>query len=98
MDLQTRKLTFVKEFLNIQSEDIVDRFEKMLKKEKKRSIEKDFQPMTLDEFHKRIDQSMLDSKNETFQKVNSTRFSTTTKKPQVQELLKNLYLKLLRRY
>lgn len=64
MDLQTRKLTFVKEFLNIQSEDIVDRFEKMLKKEKKRSIEKDFQPMTLDEFYKRIDQSMLDSKND----------------------------------
>lgn len=63
MDLQTRKLTFVKEFLNIQSEDIVDRFEKMLKKEKKGSIEKDFQPMTLDEFYKRIDQSMLDSKN-----------------------------------
>ena len=64
MDLQTRKLTFVTEFLNSQSEDIVDRFEKMLKKEKKRSIEKDFQPMTLDEFHKRIDQSMLDSKND----------------------------------
>lgn len=61
MDLQTRKLTFVKEFLNIQNEDIVDRFEKMLKKEKKRSIEIDFQPMSLDEFNKRIDQSMLDS-------------------------------------
>ncbi|MDP3181082.1 MAG: hypothetical protein Q8M67_04660 [Bacteroidota bacterium] len=64
MDLQTRKLTFVKEFLNIQSEDIVDRFEKMLKKEKIRSNEKDFQPMTLDEFYKRIDQSMLDSEND----------------------------------
>ena len=63
MDLQTRKLTFVREFLNIQNEEIVDRFEKMLKKEKKRIDEKDFQPMTLDEFHKRIDQSMLDSKN-----------------------------------
>jgi hypothetical protein len=53
----------VKEFLNIQNEDIVDRFEKMLKKEKSRSIEKDFHPMTLDEFYKRIDQSMLDSNN-----------------------------------
>ena len=63
MDLHTRKLTFVKEFLNIQNEDIVDRFEKMLKKEKKRSTDKDFHPMTLDEFYKRIDQSMLDSKN-----------------------------------
>ena len=63
MDLQTRKLTFMREFLNIQSEDIVDRFEKMLKKEKKRSVGKDFQPMTLDEFNKSIDQSMLDSNN-----------------------------------
>ena len=36
----------------------------MLIKEKKRSVEKDFQPMTLDEFYKRIDQSMLDSKND----------------------------------
>jgi hypothetical protein len=62
MDLQTRKLTFVREFLNIQNEDIVDRFEKMLKKEKSRSIEKDFQPMTLEEFYNRIDQSLLDSK------------------------------------
>lgn len=61
MDLQTRKLTFVREFLNIQNEDIVDRFEKLLKKEKKRSIEMDFHPMTLDEFNKRIDQSMVDS-------------------------------------
>jgi hypothetical protein len=63
MDLQTRKLTFVREFLNIQNEDIVDRFEKMLKKEKSRSIENDIQPMALDEFYKRIDQSMLDSKD-----------------------------------
>lgn len=63
MNLQTRKLTFVKEFLNIQNEDIVDSFEKMLQKEKNRSTEKDFQPMTLDEFNKRIDQSMLDSSN-----------------------------------
>lgn len=64
MDLYTRKLTFVKEFLNIQNEDIVDRFERMLKKERKRSIEKDFHPMTIEEFNKRVDQSMLDSKND----------------------------------
>ena len=34
-----------------------------MRKDKKRSFEKDFHPMTLDEFNKRIDQSMLDSKN-----------------------------------
>ncbi len=63
MDLQTRKLTFVREFLTIQNEDIVDRFEKMLKKEKSRSNEKDFYPMTLVEFYNGIDQSLLDSNN-----------------------------------
>ena len=63
MDLQTRKLIFVREFLTIQNEDIVDRFEKMLKKEKSRSNENDFYPMTLDEFNNRIDQSLLDSKD-----------------------------------
>lgn len=63
MDLQTRKLKFVKEFLNIQNEDIVDRFEKMLKKVENRGHEKEFEPMTLDEFNRRIDQSMVDSKN-----------------------------------
>ena len=33
----------------------------MLKTAKSRSFEKDFQPLTIDEFNKRIDQSMLDS-------------------------------------
>jgi len=63
MDLDTRKLILVKEFINIQNEEIVDRFEKMLKKEKRRSIEKEFQQITLGEFYKRIDQLMFDSNN-----------------------------------
>ncbi|EKF55455.1 hypothetical protein I215_07092 [Galbibacter marinus] len=35
MDLDTRKIAFVQEFLKLQSDDVVSRFEKILKKGKK---------------------------------------------------------------
>lgn len=60
MDLQTRKIAFVQEFLKIQSEEVVIRLEKLLKKEKEKFVEKDFSPMTLDEFNDRIDKSEED--------------------------------------
>ena len=63
MDLQTRKISFVQEFLSIQSEEVVSRLEKYLKKEKITMEEKAFKPMTIKEFQSRIDQSMEDSKN-----------------------------------
>ena len=62
MDLQTRKISFVQEFLSIESEEIISRLEKYLKKEKKINIDKEFSPMTMEEFHNRINQSMQDSK------------------------------------
>jgi len=64
MDLQTRKISFVQEFLKIQSEEVVVRMEKALKKEKKNIIGADIRPMTVKELKKRIDRSMLDSENE----------------------------------
>ncbi|MDW5289472.1 hypothetical protein [Formosa sp. PL04] len=63
MDLQTRKLKLIQEFLKIQSEDVISRLEKILKKENKNSDKEDFEPMTVEEFNSRIDQSMEDSKN-----------------------------------
>ncbi|MBW6483091.1 MAG: hypothetical protein K0B10_08510 [Vicingaceae bacterium] len=63
MDLQTRKLELIKEFLKIQSEDIIAIIEKILKKENIKSEQEDFNPMTLEEFNSRIDESMEDSKN-----------------------------------
>jgi hypothetical protein len=63
MDLQTRKISFVQEFLSIQNEEIVARLENFLKKEKKNYTDKEFRPMTTEEFGNRIDQSMDDSKN-----------------------------------
>lgn len=58
MDLQSRKLELIQEFLKIQSEDVISLLEKILKKETKNS-----NPMTIEEFNSRIDQSMKDSRD-----------------------------------
>ncbi|RKE94665.1 hypothetical protein [Ichthyenterobacterium magnum] len=63
MDLQTRKLELIQEFLKIQSEDVISRLEKILRKEKKNSDNGDFKPMSIEEFNSRIDKSMEDSIN-----------------------------------
>ena len=63
MDLKARKIDFIQEFFKLQSEETIHRFEKLLKKEKKRLENSSFEPMTLEEFHKRIDASIEDSKN-----------------------------------
>ena len=61
MDLQTRKIAFVQAFLKLQSERLISRFEVLLKSERD-----DFQPMSMDEFNARIDQSLEDSENDNF--------------------------------
>jgi len=63
MDLQTRKLEFIQEFLKVQSEDVISRLEKILMKGNIESEQEEFIPMTIEEFNSRIDQSMDDSKN-----------------------------------
>ena len=63
MDLQTRKLELIQEFLKIQSEDVISRIEKILRKEDKISDKGDFKPMSMKEFNSIIDKSMEDSNN-----------------------------------
>ena len=63
MDIQTRKIEFVQEFLKLQSEEVISRLEKILWNETLTSTEKEVEPMTVQEFNDRIDQSMEDSKN-----------------------------------
>lgn len=66
MDLDTRKIAFVQEFLKLQSEDVVSRFEKILKKEKKNTTDNPYEPMSREELNKRIDQSEADFRNHRF--------------------------------
>ena len=60
MDLQTRKLNFIQEFLKLESEKAISHFEKLLQKETQNNSE--MKPMSIKEFQKRIDQSTEDSK------------------------------------
>ncbi len=61
MDLQTRKINFVQEFLKLQNEELVVRLENLLKKESK--AKPDIAPISIEEFNDRINQSLDDSKN-----------------------------------
>jgi len=62
MDLQTRKLNFIQDFLKLESEKAISHLEKLLQKETQTNSE--IKPMSIKEFQKRIDQSTEDSKNE----------------------------------
>lgn len=70
MDIQTRKLNFIQEFIKIQNEDVVSRFEKLLSKEKINPDNRDISPMTIEEFNKRIDLSLADSENDNITEIN----------------------------
>ncbi len=69
MDLQSRKIEFVQDFLKLQSEEAISRLEKLLKKEKKNIVEEEIKPMTKKELNKRIDQSEADFKNNRYKKT-----------------------------
>jgi hypothetical protein len=61
MDIQTRKITFVQQFLQIQSEEIISLLEKLLEKEIKKEINGNIYPMSLNDLNVRIDKSIEDS-------------------------------------
>ena len=60
MDLQTRKLEFIQEFLKLQSEEVISQFESLMKKRNSKDL---FKPMSIEEFNKGIDKSEDDFKN-----------------------------------
>ncbi len=59
MDIQARKIEFVQAFLKIEQEYFISQFEKLLQEQQ--SVIK---PMNIADFNKRIDKSLLDSKND----------------------------------
>ena len=69
MDLQTRKIKFVQEFLKLQSEEAIGKLENLLKKERKTDVDEDFKTMTEKELNERIDQSESDFKNKRYKRT-----------------------------
>jgi hypothetical protein len=63
MDLQTRKIQFIQEFLKCANTNILDKFEELLKQERTKEFEKEIHPMTLDEYEHRIEGAFEDVKN-----------------------------------
>ena len=65
MDLQTRKLEFIKEILKIKSEKVLTQLEKLLHGEIQQNND-EICPMTSAELNERINQSDSDFKNKKF--------------------------------
>ncbi|MFN3555736.1 MAG: hypothetical protein ACK4VN_07215 [Bacteroidales bacterium] len=57
MDIIARKLNLVQEFLRISDEDLVDKLERVLRAERKKRLDKEIKPMSMDEFDLMIEQS-----------------------------------------
>ena len=68
MDLTTRKLEFIQEFLKLESEEAVSRFENLLNKEKENISAGNIKSTTREELNARIEQSEDDFKNNRFKK------------------------------
>lgn len=60
MDIQARKIAFVQEFLKLKNEEKITQLENILRTKEGTQ----FQPMSREEFNKRIDKSLSDSEND----------------------------------
>ncbi len=57
MNIQARKLVLIEEFLGINDETILFKLETIIRQEKKKSLETEMQPMSMNDFQEMIDQS-----------------------------------------
>ena len=63
MDIQTKKLHFVQEFLRLRDEGIVDKLNKLLRSEKKKKLEKEIKQFSEQELNDIIDLAEYDASN-----------------------------------
>jgi len=63
MDIQTKKLHFVQEFLRLNDENLIDKLSNLLRIEKRKKIEKELKPFSQKEFNDLIDSAESDSEN-----------------------------------
>ena len=66
MDIQSRKLQFIQDFLKLQSEEVIAQFEKLLKKAKNIEEENKLEKLTIEEMNERISKSEDDFENKKF--------------------------------
>jgi hypothetical protein len=61
MDIQTRKINFVQEFLRLRNTKLIDKLEKILLEDKAKDYEANLKPLSIDNFNKMIDKSIEDA-------------------------------------
>ena len=62
MDIQTRKINFVQEFLRIRNIKLIEKLERILLEEKAKDYEEKLRPYNIDSFNQMIDKSIDDAK------------------------------------
>ncbi len=60
MDIQTRKINFVQEFLRIRNIKLIEKLEKILLEDKAKEYEANLKPLSIDNFNKMVDKSIED--------------------------------------
>jgi hypothetical protein len=63
MDIQTRKIQFVQSFLKLQSEEVILKLEKILKKNQIDELQGNLKPLSIAELNNRASQSERDFEN-----------------------------------
>jgi hypothetical protein len=62
MDIQTRKINFVQEFLRLRNIKLIKKLEKILLEDKANNYEANLKPLSIDNFAQMIDKSVEDAK------------------------------------
>ena len=62
MDIQARKISFVQEFLKLNSEEAIVSLEEVLRQLKSKS-KQEIKPMSMKELNKRVDRALNDAEN-----------------------------------
>jgi len=70
MNLETRKISLVQEFLRIDNEKIISALENLLHKSKSESFDENLKAMSLDQFNNEIDKAIDDENNDRLININ----------------------------
>jgi hypothetical protein len=62
MDIQTRKINFVQEFLRLRNTKLIEKLERILLEDKAKDYEANLKPISIDNFNIMIDKSIEDAK------------------------------------
>ncbi len=64
MDLQTRKIAFIQEFLKLQNEEVIAALERLLHQKKVANYDEHPKAISVEQLNEDVDQALVDAKND----------------------------------